>query len=439
MSSSDYTALRSFMQLKGSNGKPSRFNVPINNANVLNGGTGIIGSPGPTGPTGIIGPSLFNFVQKTDSGTSIIYPKGNSISKILYPGTTDVIITAEAYNECYLSFSVGEIYAALSVGITYDNGISPYYGFNFDQYGKMFIKIGDNQQYNASEVFSSDIYSMYVTLTSVSFFKNNVLLIDIVNRTDSFVSGNAFFSLIKTDSIISNISFYSLFKGPTGFTGFTGYTGPIGLQGPAGTATNTGATGNTGPTGPYGYTGSQGPAGTASNTGATGPAGETGRVGPTGQINTFVDLNLQKRLYVAKDTYVKSQLFVDSDITTNTNLLVGGNATINQQVYVVGDTFINGNLVVNKASIFKGDVTLKSRLMVDGDVSFNTRLFVGGDVSLNSRLTVYSDVSLNSRLFVGGDVSLNRSEEHTYELQSRFGIAYAVFGLKKKVKRTARV
>src|ERR1043166_9854253 len=33
--------------------------------------------------------------------------------------------------------------------------------------------------------------------------------------------------------------------------------------------------------------------------------------------------------------------------------------------------------------------------------------------------------------------SMTRSEEHTSELQSRFGISYAVFCLKKKNKKTA--
>ena len=186
MSSSDYTALRSFMQISANNGKPTRFNVPVNATNTITvGGTGIVGIAGPTGPTGMIGPSLFNLKNITNSSESINYPIGNSIVKIADSGNTDIIITVESYRECYLSFSVGELYAATSVGITYDNGNSMYYGFNFDQYGNINIKNGSNQINIENQVFSTDVYSMYITATNVSFFNNNVLLNNgIINITD---------------------------------------------------------------------------------------------------------------------------------------------------------------------------------------------------------------------------------------------------------------
>jgi hypothetical protein len=205
MSSSDYTALRSFMQINANNGKPTRFNVPVNATNTITvGGTGIVGIAGPTGPTGTNGPSLFNLKNITNSASSIHYPVGNSIVKIADSGNTDVIITAESYKECYLSFSVGELYAATSIGLTYDNGNSMYYGFNFDQYGNVNIKNGSNQIRIENQVFSTDVYSMYITSSTISFYNNNVLLTNgVINRTDSFSNSNAYFSLSKINSSIS--------------------------------------------------------------------------------------------------------------------------------------------------------------------------------------------------------------------------------------------
>ena len=98
MASSDYTSLRSFMQLQSNNdGKPKRFNVPMNSSCSNNNNcVGTVGVPGPTGPTGKIGPSLFNFNQLTNSGATIMYPSGNSIVKIADGNQPDIIVTSES-------------------------------------------------------------------------------------------------------------------------------------------------------------------------------------------------------------------------------------------------------------------------------------------------------------------------------------------------------
>ena len=103
MSSSDYTALRSFMQISANNGKPTRFNVPVNATNTITvGGTGIVGIAGPTGPTGTNGPSLFNLKNITSSDESINYPVGNYIVKIANSGNTDIIINEESKHIAFL-------------------------------------------------------------------------------------------------------------------------------------------------------------------------------------------------------------------------------------------------------------------------------------------------------------------------------------------------
>src|ERR1043166_10347762 len=57
-------------------------------------------------------------------------------------------------------------------------------------------------------------------------------------------------------------------------------------------------------------------------------------------------------------------------------------------------------------------------------------------LSLHDALPICFAVATACNKFVpnsGADCGQNRSEEHTSELQSRFGISYAVFCLKKKL------
>jgi hypothetical protein len=76
--------------------------------------------------------------------------------------------------------------------------------------------------------------------------------------------------------------------GPTGSTGIQGNTGPTGIQGNTGPTGSTGIQGNTGPTGSTGIQGNTGPTGIQGNTGPTGiqgntgPTGIQGNTGPTG-------------------------------------------------------------------------------------------------------------------------------------------------------------
>ncbi len=88
-------------------------------------------------------------------------------------------------------------------------------------------------------------------------------------------------------------------QGPAGNDGINGATGP---QGPVG---NDGATGATGPQGPIGLTG---PAGNDGIDGATGPIGPqgpiglTGPQGPVGNSTSLVDMDLDTKIQVEKNT-----------------------------------------------------------------------------------------------------------------------------------------
>ena len=215
MASSDYTSLRSFMQLQSNNdGKPKRFNVPMNSSCSNNNNcVGTVGVPGPTGPTGKIGPSLFNFNQLTNSGATIMYPSGNSIVKIADGNQPDIIVTSESYTNSYLSFSVGSVYTLSTVGITFDSGVSCFFAFNFDQYGNLYVKYNGTQQQveTAGNINTTSVYAIYLTSTIVEFYKNNVLLINTVIRSDQNISGKAYFSLDTINATIKNISFYTVY------------------------------------------------------------------------------------------------------------------------------------------------------------------------------------------------------------------------------------
>jgi len=84
---------------------------------------------------------------------------------------------------------------------------------------------------------------------------------------------------------------------------------------------------------------------------------------------------------------------------------------------------LNEELIRNPAATFL--VRVKGESMRDAGIH-------AGDV-----LIVDKSLTPTDRKIVVAMIDGNRSEEHTSELQSRFGISYAVFCLKKKSKYTS--
>ena len=209
MSSSDYTSLRRVMQINSncSNGKPKYFDVPVNiNCNQEVGPTGPPGSIGLNGPTGVAGPALFTFFPITNNVNSITYPTGNSIKKITDTVGPDMLLSKESYNQALLSFSVGDNIMLQSVGITFDNGLTMYYGFNIDQYSKLYVKDNATQSVFYDPILTSDVFAIDILSDYVYFYKNGTLLKK-VTRVDNQANFKGFFGL---DSI--NFSTTSLWR-----------------------------------------------------------------------------------------------------------------------------------------------------------------------------------------------------------------------------------
>jgi predicted acyltransferase (DUF342 family) len=101
-------------------------------------------------------------------------------------------------------------------------------------------------------------------------------------------------------------------------------------------------------------------------------------------LDTDVDLSLNKRLFVGSDVSLNGKLYVGGDISWNPNNLAD-------------------NSIPSSAFIVSEDSNLNKRLFVGEDVSLNRNLFVGEDVILNQSLIVTEDVSMNQTLIAAGD------------------------------------
>jgi cytoskeletal protein CcmA (bactofilin family) len=135
------------------------------------------------------------------------------------------------------------------------------------------------------------------------------------------------------------------------------------------------------------------------------------------------DLSLNKRLFVAGDSYMNGNLFISG------KSIIGEDVSMNSHLFVGGDSSLNGNLYVSETTI------LNNKTIIGGDISLNNRLFVGGDSSLNGNLYVSSntitngDLSCNGKIQVNGTLSSNGGIQLKYNVLPNYDNTYTGYNL----------
>jgi collagen type VII alpha len=217
------------------------------------GPTGVTGATGPTGVTGATGPTGVTGATGPTGVTGATGPTGSTVGLLLaYSSTTT---DADPGNGIFRLNHATPASATAAYLDNLDNGGATISGI---------IDLWDD----SSSTVKGKLRAQKASDPTV-WAEWNV--------TGSVVDGTGYRKLTLASGggsgAFTNTDLFAISFTRTGDLGTTGATGPTGVTGATGPTGPTGVTGATGPTGPTGVTGATGP---------TGPTGVTGATGPTG-------------------------------------------------------------------------------------------------------------------------------------------------------------
>ena len=358
MSSSEYTALQKYKELKAgietTNNDALPLPVPFgcNRPSTISTTiTGHPGSTGPIGPTGAPGP--------TNGGVFALYAYAGNFDYTTNAGYIFSFGNSPFTNVTSYGFPINVACTLSNVGVKVLN--PPPVPWTIQIY-----RSGNVSNSVTIATVDNAVRDKFVDNLNLVFNPGDYITIRcLAGEGGDAINVSLWF---RTDGVI----------GPTGSTGLQGPIGPQGVTGPAG-----------GPTGAAGLAGSTGPRG------ATGPAGASWAVGT---LNN--DIVFNAKLGAIGDVSFNSNLYLLGNAYFNNNLSIGNDLSVNRNLYVLNDTSLNRLYVSNEA-------TFNSKIVAKQDVSFNRKLLVANDASFNSKLTVINDAFMNSKLFVSGNTTLN--------------------------------